>query len=334
MKFIENGLYRADIEKTIAQVSNLSFFQGKRILILGATGLIGSFLTDCLIYANSQNNMNIHIYAVSRNRKNLIDRFGEESSCVHYVESPVEDLDIDIPIDIIIHAASNAHPKAFREKPVETMRANVLGTYQICELARRSRECKVLYVSSGEVQEEVEHLTPRACYPISKKAAETMCICYLAEYGVDVRIARPCHTFGANVTIEDNRATAQFISSAAREQDIIMNSAGQQRRSFAYVGDCVSGLLTILSCGAAGLVYGVASDEVYSIRQFAEVCAASVGKQVITRNSNTIEKAEASPIQQQIIDNEDLKKLGWKSVFSLEEGIRHSVQIQRQVGQE
>lgn len=332
MRYLENGLYCADVEKTIAHVENFEYFREKKVLILGATGLIGSYLTDCLIRANDVWDMKIHIYASSRSMQRLEERFGEENRYVHFVECSVENVGLKESVDIIVHCASNAHPKAFREQPVETMIANLQGTYQVCELARKNPGCRVLYVSSGEVQEEVDHLSTRACYPVSKKAAETMCLCYFDEYNVDVVIARPCHTFGANVTVSDNRATAQFIACASAGEDIVMKSSGQQIRSFAYVGDCVCGLLTLLTTGCAGQVYNVASDEIYSIRQFAELCAASAKGKVVFQEANVAEQAESSPIKQQIMDNKNLKGLGWKCIFSIKEGIEHSVAIQKQLG--
>lgn len=329
MGYLDNELYLTDIVKTIEQTKNFDYFNNKSILVLGATGLIGSFLTDCLLYANCIKNMDIHINAVSRNRKHLKERFGEESEHFHFKEGDVSTLEISTPVDVIIHAASHAYPRAFRENPVETMLANMLGTHRVLETARKYPGCRVLYVSSGEVQEEVNHLSARACYPISKKAAETLCLSYIQEYRTDVVIARPCHTFGANVTDEDNRATAQFIACASNHQDIVLKSAGEQVRSFAYIADCVSGLMTILSCGKTGQVYGISTDETCSIRQFAEKCAKSVQRQVIFRDANETEKAEASPIKEQIIDNIELKSLGWSPSFSIEQGIEHSVKIQQ-----
>lgn len=329
MRYLDNGLYLADVMKTVEQTGSFEYFIGKNILILGATGLIGSYLTDCLLYANQVRKMNLHIYAVSRSRKRLRERFGEETEFLRFVEDDVTTLEFDMPIDVIVHAASHAYPRAFREKPVETMLANMLGTYRVLEIARRNPRCRVLYVSSGEVQEDVDHLTTRACYPVSKKAGETLCLSYMQEYQVNVRLARPCHTFGANVTGEDNRATAQFIASASDNQDIIMKSAGMQVRSFMYVADCVSGLLTILTSGQAGKMYSVASDEVCSIRQFAGWCAESVKRQVVFQEANEIEQVEASPIKEQIIDNTELKLLGWVPCFSIEQGIEHSVNIRK-----
>lgn len=332
MRYLDNDLYLADIVKTIEQTGNFEYFIEKNILILGATGLIGSFLTDCLLYANRAQKVNLHIYTGSRSKEGLRDRFGEETESLCFVEGDVTTLEFDKPVDVIIHAASYAYPKAFREKPVETMLANMLGTYQVMEIARRNPGCRVLYVSSGEVQEDVDHLSTRACYPISKKAGETLCLSYMQEYQVDVRLARPCHTFGANVTGEDNRATAQFIACASDNEDIIMKSAGRQMRSFAYVADCVSGLLTILTRGQAGKLYGVSSGEVCSIRQFAEQCAESAQRKVIFQEANETERAEASPIKEQIIDNTELKLLGWMPCYSIKQGIENSVNIRKSIG--
>ncbi|MBO5146446.1 MAG: NAD-dependent epimerase/dehydratase family protein [Lachnospiraceae bacterium] len=330
MNYLENEIYRADIEAAISNVNGFDYFDNKRILVLGSTGLIGSFLVDCFLYSNSKWNMNIDIYAVSRKREHLKLRFAEGTDKLHFVEGDVISLEMAEDVDIIIHAASHAHPQAFRETPVETMLGNFLGTHRVMEIARKNPGCRVLFVSSGEVQEYVDHLTVRACYPVSKKASETLCLSYMQEYGIDVVMARPCHTFGANVTQSDNRATAQFIGKAVRNEDIVLNSLGTQVRSFAYVADCVSGLLTIAACGQKGYVYGVAADETCSVRQFAKQCADAAHTQVLISDANAIERAEASPIKEQIIDNTDLKGLGWKPLFTIEQGIRHSIIIQRQ----
>lgn len=329
VNFLEDEMYRSDIAAALENSIEFGKLKNKKILILGATGLIGSFLTDCLLYANRVHAMNMQIYAMSRRRQNLEARFGKEAEGLYFVEGDVMSLEAGMAPDVVIHAASYAYPRAFREKPVETMLANVVGTDNVLRAACRYPGCRVLYVSSGEVQEEVDHLSARACYPVSKKAGETLCISYIQEYQVDAVIARPCHTFGANVTSEDNRATAQFIACASKDQDIILKSSGKQMRSFAYVADCVSGLLTVLTCGKTGQVYGIAADEVCSIRQFAEKCAETVQRQVACVEANETEKAEVSPIKEQIIDNADLKSLGWAPAFSIEEGIRHSVMIQK-----
>lgn len=330
-RYLNNAQYVQDIEKTIQHAINFEYFTGKKILILGAAGLIGSFLADCLIYAAGVGNVPMDIYVSSRRAENLEQRFGTEAGRLHFMEGDVTALETKEPFDIIVNAASAAHPAAFREKPVETMLANMLGTYRVLESAGKNPDCRVLYVSSGEVQEQIDHLSPRACYPVSKKAGETLCISYIQEYGTDIVIVRPCHTFGANFTPEDNRAASQFIASAAAGQDIVLKSAGGQMRSFSYVADCVSGILTAIACGQAGSVYGIASGEICSLRQFAGICAETAQRQVKFQEVSETERAEASPIQMQKIDNTELRRLGWQPCFTLSQGIEHAIRIRRDV---
>ena len=327
MNDFQNRLYWSDIESVVRNTKNMNFFTGKNILILGASGLIGSFLADCLIYAIEAGMIASHIYVVSRNYSHLKKCFGNEREYLHFLKGNVMSLEMELCPDIIINAASDACPRAFRKAPVEIMLANILGMQRTLDIARKTPSCRVLFVSSGEVQEEIDHLSPRACYPVGKKAGETLCLSYNYEYGTDVVILRPCHTFGPNITAEDNRAMAQFIASASRRQDIVMNSPGQQVRSFAYVADCVSGMLTALSCGKTGQVYGIASDEAYSIRQFADMCARAAGVNVAFKEADALERAEASPIRKQIVDNTELKRLGWSPLFSVEQGIEHTIRI-------
>lgn len=332
MDNLQNRLYWNDIEHAVRNTKNMSYFTEKDILIFGASGLIGSFLADCLVYAIEAGMISSHIYVVSRNYSHLKKCFGNEREYLHFLEGNVISLETDLCPDIIINAASDACPRAFREHPVEIMRSNLAGMCHVMDLARKNPDCRVLYVSSGEVQEKVDHLSPRACYPISKRAAETLCLSYTQEYQADAVIVRPCHTFGANFTEMDNRATQQFIQGAAEGRDIVMNSPGYQVRSFAYVADCASGILTALSCGKTGQVYGVASDETCSIRQFADMCARAADVKVMFKEADEVERAEASPISSQIIDNTGLKELGWRPLFSIESGIEHSIQIRRSVG--
>jgi nucleoside-diphosphate-sugar epimerase len=331
MEFLENETYRADIAGAIRATVQFDFFYHKRIVVLGASGLVGSFLVDCFLFANQLYHAEIDIIAVSRSREHLERRFGAESTHLHFLESDVTELKLAEPADILIHAASNAHPRAFRENPVEIMLGNFMGTQRCLEIARKNPGCRVLFVSSGEVYGNIENLSPRACYPVSKMAGETLCLSYIAEYGVDAVIVRLCHTFGPNSTAMDNRATAQFIGLAAKNRDIVMNSSGSQRRSFAYIADGASGIFTAIIRGKTGDSYDVASDEVMSIREFAETCAGFAGRKVIRLEADEIARAEASPIPSQIMKNDKLKELGWAPAFSLCDGVGHSIRIQREI---
>lgn len=332
MRYLNSQTYRENIKTTIEHTVGFDDFQNKKVLILGASGLIGSFITDCFLYADENWDAKITVHAVSRDVTQLKKRFGEESgSCLKLIEADVTGMNIGEPFDYIIHAAGYGHPKAFREMPVEVLLSNILGTQKALETARLNAGCRVLYVSSGEAQEEVFHLSARACYPMGKRAAETLCISYNKEYDTNVIIARPCHTFGANATGNDNRATAQFTASAVKGRNIEMYSTGAQVRTFSYVADCASGLMTVLAKGRSGEAYGISTGESCSVREFAEKCASAGKCKVEMHLPDDIEKEETSPIADQIVRNDTLKGLGWQPAFSIDRGIGDTFRIMKEM---
>lgn len=184
-----------------------------------------------------------------------------------------------------------------------------------------------MYISTGEIYGEgsgtpfretdsgyVDCATPRACYPSSKRAAETLCVSYGVEYGVDTVIARLCHTYGPHFTESDNRVYAQFIRNVLHGEDILMKSDGSQYRSWCYVVDAVRALLFILMKGESGNAYNVADpDSCFSIRQLALEVASSVGRKVIVELPDEIEKKGFSVVNVATFDISKLLALGYRS---------------------
>lgn len=138
-------------------------------------------------------------------------------------------------VDYIIDAASNASPNFFKLKPVEVMKANINGVSHLMEYGLEHGMRRMVYVSSGEIYGEgdgseftemssgyVDCASVRACYPSSKRAAETLCMSYVEEYHADVVIARLSHTYGPGFTESDNRVFAQFIRNVLRGEDIVL----------------------------------------------------------------------------------------------------------------
>lgn len=344
MYFLYNSqLYKEDLKKTLEQVEDWRKLKNTAILVAGASGLIGSYTVDFLLTANKYLGTNIKVYAIGRKKTRLQERFeGIETDRLILIEQDInEPLGFDVPVDYIIHGASNAYPAAFREKPVDTIMSNILGTYHLLEYGRLHGAKRLLYVSSGEIygqgsssikeyQEDysgyINILDPRSCYPSGKRAAETLCCSYCQQYSMDVVIARPCHTYGPNMTEKDNRATAQFIGNALRGEDIILKSPGSQLRSYCYVPDCVSALLTVLIKGTTGEAYNLANpDSKLTIAQFAKLVAEVSGHQVIFEDPDLMALMERSPIDRQVLDSRKLEKLGWKGKYNPERGIRHTL---------
>lgn len=301
------------------------------ILVTGATGLIGGCLVEVLM---SRQDKDYHVYASGRNEERAKKRFADFASdpSFHFVKYDVlEPFESDVTFDYIIHAASNASPNFFATKPVEVIKSNIQGLSNLMEYGLNHGMKRMLYVSSGEVYGEgdgrvftedysgyVNCISPRSCYPSSKRAAETLCVSYAQEYGADVVIARPSHTYGPYFTESDNRVYAQFIRNILRGEDIVMKSTGSQFRSWCYVVDCASALLHILLKGEKGQAYNIADESSnITIKELAEMIAYMGGKNVVFDLPTNEEKAGYNVVAKSIFSTERIRALGWMANDSM-----------------
>lgn len=344
--YIGNETYRKDLETSLHGIVNYRELFHKSVLVTGATGLIGSFLVDLLLYADQQENAGIRVYALARNKDALCARFASVQKMpeLHFlVQDVTEPLQLTGHVDYIIHAAGDGFPSAFREHPVETMTPAVLGTWQLLRHAKEMGIKRFLYLSSGEVYGKavgeaqafteadtgnIDSMDVRSCYPMAKRCAETLCVSFMEQYQVSVVIARLSHTYGANVSSRDNRATVQFMKNALAGQDIVLHSSGKQLRSYTYVADCVSGVLTILLNGRAGEAYNVANAASrVTIAEFAEMVAQKSGRQCKMEQPTAFEKKELSPIEYAVLASDKLEDLGWTGQYDISDGISNMLEV-------
>lgn len=315
----------------------------KRILVTGATGLIGSAIVDTLLYMNETMGYDMTVLAAGRTLSKLEKRFGEQKNGLEYIRYDAGQTFEEIKgADYVIHCASNAHPAAYVRYPVETMTANINGTLQLLEYIRRNRRGRLVFVSSSEVYGEkkntnlyvesdsfyLDYLNPRACYPAGKRAAEALCSCYLEEYQVDSVIVRPGHIYGPTMTGEDSRAYAQFARNVLDHQDIIMKSDGEQLRSYCYVMDCVSAILSVMVSGKSGEAYNISNrDSVVTIRQLAQAFAEKSGRKICFQIPEDREKKGYNLMSCSALNSEKLESLGWKGQYNLQEGVSSMLKI-------
>ena len=145
------------------------------------------------------------------------------------------------------------------------------------EYGLRHEMRRMVYVSSGEIYGEgdgseftekssgyVDCASVRACYPSSKRAAETLCVAYGEEYDADVVIARLSHTYGPGFTESDNRVYAQFIRNVLQGEDIVLKSKGEAYRSWLYVVDAAHAILRLLLDGEKGNAYKELTYSLYT----------------------------------------------------------------------
>lgn len=311
---------------------------GKNILITGACGLIGSAVIDFLMESEED----CHVYAMARNREKTEDRFAQYMGSPHFhiVEGDVNvPLSQDITFHYMVNAASNAHPNAYALDPVGTMWTNINGTKSLLDYGKEHGLERFLYVSSGEVYGNgdvenwkesdsgyVDCMTMRSCYPTSKRAAETLCVAYSQQYGVGTVVARPCHTYGPKFTDSDSRAYAQFVRNARKHEDIVLKSRGGQFRSWLYVKDCASAILTILLKGQNQQAYNVADENsCVTICELAETIADIGGTQVVFDVPSEVEKQGFTVIKKAIFNTNKLSELGWQPRYKLREALEETI---------
>lgn len=337
--------YLEDLRCVRSALSGWEALKGRTILVTGASGLIGSAVVDVVAQMNIDNadqNGQIRILAAGRSREGMEKRFGDrmESGNISYYPFdalqplPPEQYPDPLP-DYLIHAAGNANPAVYGSHPVQTMMTTILGTQSVLEMAEEKPGSRVLYVSSSEVygrkdtsepfKEDmfgtVDILNPRSCYPVSRRAAETLCASAKAEKGIDFVVARPGHVYGPSMTAADNRASSQFPRDVAAGRDIVLKSSGSQIRSYCYILDCASAILTILLRGESGQAYNISNrDSIVTIRQMAEVFAEAAGRKVLFDLPTEQERAVFNPMDNSSLNSERLEALGWKGLFDMETG--------------
>lgn len=346
MKLSEK-IYQEDLSRIASAELPWSTFADKTVLITGANGFIPTYLVDTLVSLNRvQPELNIRILALVRNEAKALARFGKE--CIETeIELIVQDVcdPINIPgkIHYILHAASQAAPNYYGVDPVGTLKANVIGTYNLLETARRADTKGFLFVSSGEVYGAVEKkptaehdygyvdpLEVRSCYAESKRMAENMCISWCHQYNIPVKIVRPFHTYGPGLDLKDVRSQAEFVANVVNKEDISLSSDGSPVRCFCYITDAIEAFFYVILKGENAHAYNVSNNHgEISIRGLAELVVSLFperGLKVLGPTKQRTSGYIQSPVQRTSPDINKLRTLGWKPQISIEKGFKRTIE--------
>jgi nucleoside-diphosphate-sugar epimerase len=348
--FTNSELYKEDIGAIASGTFGWDKLKNKSILITGAAGLIGTFLIDLLIYRNIKYNDGITIYTVGRNREKALARFKEyfDSRFFVFIQQDIQNpLELNAPVDYIIHGASNTHPIAYSTEPINTILLSVLGAKSILDFASIHHVKRTLFLSTVEIYGEnrgdtetfkedycgyINCNTLRSCYPEGKRAAEALCQAYIKETNIDVVIARCCRVYGPTMGNDDSKVIAQFIRNAVNNENIILKSKGDQHYSYCYVADICSALLILLFNGKNGEAYNISDTSCnLSLLQIADILTEHTGNKIVYDTPSSVESSGYSKATKALLDSSKFQKLGWKPMYSIKEGIIRTVEILRKL---
>ncbi len=337
-----NPIIERDIENILSNKIEFKKLENSTVLITGASGMIGSYLLYTLAALNDLQSYNIKIVALVRDKEKLPNYLKNRADIIVLEQDVCDRISYNEKIDYIIHAASPASPKIMKEKPVDTIMANTIGTFNTLKLAKKNNVKAYLYISSREVYGEpyewqeqfdeqtygfVDPLLPRSCYSEGKKAAETMCVSFKEQYGLNVKIARPAHTYGPGMSIYDGRVQADFLKNVVNHENIIMKSKGEAVRTYTYISDVIAGIFFVL-LNSDDIAYNMADENAkITIKELAELLVSLYPERNLKVEMQIDEDNKGcAPFKLGIINSDKLRKIGWKPKVSLENGFRRTVE--------
>ena len=304
-----------------------------RVVITGAAGFIGSHLAETLLDRG---------YAVV-GIDNLLT--GDLANIAHltgkdfvFIKHDVTNyINVDGPVDFVLHWASPASPIDYLELPIQTLKVGALGTHKALGLAKAKGARFVLASTSEVYGDPLEHpqretywgnvnpVGPRGVYDEAKRFAEAMTVAYHRYHRVDAKIVRIFNTYGPRMRVRDGRAVPNFIGQALKGEDVTVYGDGSQTRSLCYVSDLVDGVIRLMLSDANDPV-NIGNPQELTIEQIARTILR------LTGSSSRIVHRDL-PEDDPKVRKPDITRateiLAWSPTVPLEEGLGRTIEYFR-----
>jgi dTDP-glucose 4,6-dehydratase len=300
-----------------------------RVVITGAAGFIGSHLSEALLDRGySVVGIDNLLTGDLANIAHLRDRDFQ------FIRHDVTNyIDVDGPVDYVLHWASPASPIDYLELPIQTLKVGSLGTHKALGLAKAKRATFVIASTSEVYGDPLEHpqretywgnvnpIGPRGVYDEAKRFAEAITVAYRRSHKVDTKIVRIFNTYGPRMRVRDGRAVPAFMSQALLNEDVTVFGDGTQTRSFCYVTDLVDGIIRLMLSKENDPI-NIGNPQELTIEQIARRIIEMTG-------SKSRIVYEPLPTDDPKVRKPDITRartlLGWEPKVSLDEGLRKTI---------
>jgi UDP-glucuronate decarboxylase len=305
-------------------------YRGKRILVTGGAGFLGSHLCEQLLKAGAE--------------VLCVDNYftGRRANIAHLLNDPLFEamrhdvtLPLHVEVDAIFNFACPASPIHYQFDPVATTKVSVHGAINMLGLAKRLK-CRILQASTSEIYGDpnihpqpetywghVNPIGPRACYDEGKRCAETLFFDYRRQHNLPIKVMRIFNTYGPRIHEHDGRVVSNFIVQALKGQPITIYGSGQQTRAFCYVDDLIDGAISLMKTDVdvTGPI-NIGNPVEFTIIELAQLITK------LTNSSSPIEHLplpQDDPTQRQPDITLARKTLGWEPKTPLEEGLKTTI---------
>jgi len=305
-------------------------FFGKRILVTGAAGFLGSHLIDRFLASGSE------VVGLDNLMSGSLDNLAQarEHAAFRFIEADVIS-PYDLEADLVVNLACPASPPRYQADPLHTMQTSVYGAFNACEAALRAG-ARLVHSSTSEIYGDPERhpqtedyrgsVNPigiRSCYDEGKRAAETILFDYSRFRGLEIGVCRIFNTYGPRMDPYDGRVVSNFVRQALLGEPLTIYGEGQQTRSFCFVDDLVEGIWRL--CHAKPDVTGpinLGNPAELTVLELAEKIREKIGGRVqleyrpLPADDPTRRKPDISRAREQ---------LGWEPTVALDEGLDRTI---------
>ena len=314
----------------------MSTWDGRRVLVTGAEGFIGSHLVDQLLEEGARVRALVHY--------NPFGRWGwlqDRADDVEILSGDVRDGDrvagVVDGVDVVFHLAALIGIPYSYEAPESYLQTNVIGTYNVLTACRRAGVERMVQTSTSEVYgtarrvpiDESHPLQPQSPYSASKIAGDMTALSFHHAFGLPVAVVRPFNTYGPRQSTRAIIATvlAQIYSGSPE----ISVGATTPTRDFNFVTDTVRGFLAVADCDRAlGEVVNIGSGREIAIGDLIDLLVKISGRDVRVVSTTDRLRPPASEVERLLCDNTRAREwAGWKPEVGLEEGLRRTAEWAR-----